>query len=140
VVAYRTLETIDVRSTDARVTDVVPEFVSPDGFLYFSADAKGTLQIWRQHPDGSGRDQVTSDAVNNAFPQVSPDGRSIAFLSWDRKLGKTPDRAEMQLRLMSLTDKSVRVLATFTGEPGSLVAPAWSLDGRRIGFTSYQRY
>ena len=33
-------------------------------------------------PDGSGQEQLTFDDFNNWFPHVSPDGRSIVFITY----------------------------------------------------------
>jgi len=40
------------------------------------------LQIWRMKPDGSGREQLTSDNYNNWFPHISPDGKWIVIISF----------------------------------------------------------
>ena len=69
-----------VRLTNDTVNDG-PDY-TPDGkFIYFDSARSGLLQIWRMKPDGTGAEQITDDAHNNSSPHVSPDGKSVAFLS-----------------------------------------------------------
>ena len=42
------------------------------------------------------------------------------------------------LRVMTLADRHVRVLAKFTGANNSMPSPSWSPDSRRLAFVSYQ--
>jgi TolB protein len=116
-----------------------PEF-SPDGkFIYFSSDRNGSMQIWRMLSDGSEPQQVTTDEDwNNAFPHVSPDGKQLVFLSYPRTDKGYPMSEDVQLRLMSLTDQKVKVLAKFVGGRGTIDAPSWSPDSKRLAFISYQ--
>jgi len=112
---------------------------SPGGeYTYVHSNRTGAMQIWRTKADESGQDQVTSDEFNNAFPHLSPDGQRMAFLSWEKPAGAFPADQEVLLRVMSLKDKAVRVLARFVGGRGTLNSPSWSPDGRRLAFVSYQ--
>ncbi|MGC2657618.1 MAG: hypothetical protein WA324_06550 [Bryobacteraceae bacterium] len=81
---------------------------------------------------------VKSDDFNNLPPHLSPDGRYLLFLSYAKDMTSLPENSEVSLRLMTVANKSVKTLATFTGGPGSLGAHPWSPDGRRIVFISYQ--
>ncbi|TAL47421.1 MAG: hypothetical protein EPN92_04895, partial [Chitinophagaceae bacterium] len=59
-----------------------PEF-SPDGkYIYYCATETGTMQVWRMKPDGSNKEQITFDELNNWFPHISPDGKWIVFISF----------------------------------------------------------
>jgi hypothetical protein len=81
---------------------------------------------------------VTSDGLANAFPRLSPDGEKLAFLSWDKSVKGYPAREWVMLRMLSLKDGKITVLARFTGGQGSLDAACWSPDSRRLVFVSYQ--
>ncbi|HEY3443735.1 MAG TPA: S41 family peptidase [Paludibaculum sp.] len=64
--------------------------------------------------------QLTSAALNDAAPRVSPDGKSVAFIR-DRK----------ELRVLALENSQEKVLAT--GSLGGRVS--WSPDGQWIAYT-----
>jgi Tol biopolymer transport system component len=106
--------------------------------MYFNSDRSGTTQVWRVRPDGSGREQLTKDG-ENWYPHVSPDGRLLAFLTPGPRPSHFPDDVvPVALRVMSLADGHVRVLAKFTGSGESMPLPSWSPDSRRLAFVSYQ--
>ena len=128
----------ETRLTTAKGLDDGPDF-SPDGrFIYFNSDRTGRMQIWRMRPDGSGQEQVTRDGWNDWFPHPSPDGRWLVFLSYGSEVKGHPANQDVQLRLMSLTDGTVQVLAKLFGGQGTLNVPSWSPDSRRVAFVSYQ--
>lgn len=129
----------ETRLTTAEGLDDGSEY-SPDGeFIYFNSIRSGLMQIWRMRPDGSGQEQVTpDDGYHNWFAHVSPDGRQIVFLTYEREVTGHPENKEVMLRLMTLGDKKVRVLAKLFGGQGTINVPSWSPDGRRLAFVSYQ--
>lgn len=128
----------EMRLTTAGRFNDNPEY-SPDGqHIYFNSDRTGAMQIWRMRPDGTGQEQVTSDDVPNWYPHLSPDGRQMAFLSYQKGVKGRPTDKDVTLRIMSLTDKKIRVLAKLVGGPGTIDAPCWSPDSRRLAFVSYQ--
>ena len=42
------------------------------------------------------------------------------------------------LRVMTLTDHNIRILAKLFGGQGTINVPSWSPDSRRLSFVSYQ--
>ncbi len=109
-----------------------------DEYLYFSSKQAGGEQIWRKLKNGSRPEQLTSDDSNNLSPNLSPDGKLVAFLSYSKDAKVLSEATEVSLRLMSLADRKVKTLATFVGGPGSLGTHPWSPDGKRLVFVSYQ--
>jgi len=128
----------ETRLTTAEGLDDGPEY-SPDGkYIYFNSERTGIMQIWRMHPDGSQQEQVFSDDLNNWFPHLSPDGRWMICLSYDKSVKGHPENQDVSLRLMSLGDKKITVLARLFGGQGTINVPSWSPDSSRLAFVSYQ--
>jgi len=124
--------------TTAKGLDDGPEF-SPDGaYIYFNSERTGSMQIWRMHPDGSAQEQMISDNSNDWFPHISPDGRWMVFLAYEKGVNGHPANQDVELRLMSLPDKKVHRLATLFGGQGTMNVPSWSPDSTKLAFVSYE--
>ena len=128
----------ETRLTTAKGLDDGPEY-SPDGrYIYFNSDRTGRMQIWRMRADGSAQEQITSDEFNNWFPHISPDGRWMVFLTYEKEVTGHPENKNVMLRLMSLEDKKLSLLAKLLGGQGTINVPSWSPDSKRIAFVSYE--
>lgn len=151
---YSTLETIPV-SGDRRVVYVTPGRLSAP---FWTAD--GSALIF--HRDGhmeripatggkpeaietaaAGHEEqslarLPSDSFYNCLPHLSPDGEQIAFLSFSKDLSGIPEDKDVMLRLLLVREGKVRVLAKLLGGKGTMDAPSWSPDSRRVVFISYQ--
>jgi Tol biopolymer transport system component len=115
-----------------------PEY-SPDGkYIYFNSVRTGLMQIWRMRPDGSEQEQVTFDDYNNWFPHISPDGQWMVFITFHKDVVGHPPDKDVMLRIMSLSDKKVAVLAKLFGGQGTMNVPSWSPDSKQLAFVSYE--
>ena len=116
--------TRSVRITSSEVTD--PDVaVSPDG-KWMIITALGHL--FRLSTAGGPTQQLTSGPYYDAAPAISPDGRSVAFIS-DRETTSQGNVFVLEIasgRIVRLTDE-------FWAD-----RPAWSPDGESIAFLSYQ--
>ncbi|MGA7765230.1 MAG: hypothetical protein WCA27_03285 [Candidatus Sulfotelmatobacter sp.] len=127
----------ETRLTTAKGLDDGPEY-SPDGkYIYFNSERTGHMQIWRMKPDGSEQEQVFSDDLNNWFPHISPDGQWMVFLTYGADVTGHPENKDVTLRLMSLADKKITVLAKLFGGLGTINVPSWSPDSKQVAFVSY---
>jgi TolB protein len=127
----------EVRLTTAKGLDDGPEY-SPDGkYIYFNSERTGHMQIWRMKPDGSDQEQVFSDDLNNWFPHISPDGQWMVFLTYGADVNGHPENKDVMLRLMSLADRKITVLAKLFGGQGTINVPSWSPDSKQVAFVSY---
>ena len=128
----------ETRLTTAPGLDDGPDY-SPDGkYIYFNSERTGLMQIWRMKPDGSEQEQITSDDYNNWFAHPSPNGQWIVFISYEKDVKGHPANQDVMLRLMSLSDRKVRVLAKLFGGQGTINVPSWSPDSKNVAFVSYQ--
>jgi Tol biopolymer transport system component len=129
----------ETRLTLAPGLDDGPEF-SPDGaFIYFNSERTGHMQIWRMKPDGSDQEQVIDDENNDWFPHLSPDDQWLVFLAYEPGVTGHPGGKDVELRLMSMKDKSIRVLAKLFGGQGTINVPSWSPDSLKLAFVSYEQ-
>jgi len=127
----------ETRLTTAKGLDDGPEY-SPDGkYIYFNSERTGHMQIWRMKADGSEQEQVFSDDLNNWFPHISPDGQWMVFLTYEGDVKGHPENKDVMLRLMSLSDKKITVLAKLFGGQGTINVPSWSPDSKQLAFVSY---
>ena len=123
---------------DIQGLDDGPEY-SPDGqYIYFNSERTGTMQIWRMKPDGTEQEQVTADEFNNWFPHLSPDGKRMVFLTYEKDVTGHPENKDVMLRMMLLSDKKISILAKLFGGQGTINVPSWAPDSRRLAFVSYQ--
>ena len=124
--------------TTAKGLDDGPEY-SPDGnYIYFNSERTGHMQIWRMLADGSEQEQITFGEENDWFPHISPDGEIMVFLTYDASVKGHPENKDVMLRMITLKDKKIIVLAKLFGGQGTMNVPSWSPDGKQFAFVSYQ--
>jgi Tol biopolymer transport system component len=63
----------------------------------------------------------------------------MVFLAYEKGVTGHPPDKEVELRLMSLKDKQVHVLAKLFGGQGTINVPSWSPDSLRLAFVSYEQ-
>lgn len=91
---------------------------SPDGErLAFAA----LDRIWVSAADGSNARRVTEGSASEHSPTWSPDGRWIAYTTWDREGGHV-----WKVRANG------RDAQRLSASPGLYAQPAWSPDGKRV--------
>ena len=96
------------------------------------------MQIWRMGADRSEQSQITSDDFNNWLAHPSPDGKWLAFLSYERDVKGHPENKDVTLRIMPLAGGKIEVLAKLFGGQGTINVPSWSSDSKKLAFVSYQ--
>lgn len=128
----------EIQLTTAKGLDDGSEY-TPDGqFIYFNSARTGTMQIWRMKPDGSSQEQITNDSLNNWFPHISPDGKSIVYITFGRDVSSSdhPFYKHVYLRMMPVSGGPSKVIAYLYGGQGTINTPSWSPDSKKIAFIS----
>jgi TolB protein len=117
---------------DGTGLDDGPAFTPDGAWIIFTrcCPRPSGYALWRVHPDGTGLRLVTTETVPpnvdgpaDLAPQVSPDGRTIAF---QRAFAEAPDR----IATVNFAGGRLRELTPGVGE----LLPNWSPDGHRIVF------
>jgi Tol biopolymer transport system component len=119
----------DADGTHRKVVDVAPGNQSPRWMpngrqILFASGKEPNLNIYLVNVDGSNRRNIAPNSGTDYDPAVSPDGKTVAFVS------RTSARGA-RLMLMDI-DGGNRREASSTD--GALEQPAWSPDGTRIAF------
>jgi TolB protein len=132
----------ETQLTDFPGLDDGPEY-SPDGkYIWFNSTRSGLMQVWRMNADGSEQTQVTFDNESNSwFPHVSPDGKSVAYITYNKgdvEPGDHPPNKHVEIRIMSSVGGESRTLVKLFGGQGTINVNSWSPDSRQLAFVSYQ--
>ena len=94
--------------------------------MVFTAEPDGQADVYRIRPDGSGIEQLTDHPAFDDQGALSPDGRTLAFVS-------TRARGTADVWLLDLAS---RTDSNLTDHPSGNFRPRWSPDGAWIAFTS----
>lgn len=132
----------EVRLTTAEDLDDGPEY-SPDGkYIWFNSVRTGLMQVWRMKADGSEQTQMTFDENRNSwFPHVSPDGKQIIFITYnkgDLKPNEHLANKDVELRMMPAEGGEPKTLVKLFGGQGTINVNSWSPDSKRLAFVSYR--
>jgi len=129
----------ETRLTSAVGTNDGPEYTHDGQWIYFNSERTGHMQIWRMREDGSDQEQFIFDDNSDWFPHFSPDGQWMTFIAYEPGVKGHPPLKNVEIRLMNLKDKKVRVLASLLGGQGTINVPSWSPDSKKIAYVSYEQ-
>jgi Tol biopolymer transport system component len=116
-------------TTEASISTPVPnpstDNTDLSGKIAFTCYVQQIDQICIMNADGSGRKQLTKFSATTFYPSVSPDGKTIYFVS--------REKGTFDIYSMAMDGGDVERL---TNGIGTLYAPELSPDGKRIVFTN----
>ena len=95
-------------------------------WVVFTSERDGSADIFRARIDGTGVERLTDSLAFDDQATLSPDNRSVAFVS-------SRDHGSTDIYVLDLASRNVRNL---TNAPGGDFRPSWSPDGQTIAFTS----
>ena len=115
---------------------------SPDGrWLYFNSERgparPKSSQLFRMGPDGSGIEQLTDDERVNWFPHLSPDGSTLAYLSYPPGVQGHPADEMVLLRVADASARGAEDAVELLGGQGTLNVNSWAPDSRRFAYVDY---
>ena len=114
-----------------------PDYTSDGQWIWFNGERGGKVNLWRVHPDGSGLEQMTNDALVNWFPHPSPDGQHVLYLAYPEGTQGHPGETDVALRIMPESGGETRELCQLHGGQGTINVPCWAPDSRRFAFMRY---
>ncbi len=103
-----------------------PSFSVDGQWVVFTAEPDGQADLYRIRPDGTGLEQLTDHPAFDDQGALSPDGRTLAFVS-------TRERGTADIWLLDLVSKTA---SNLTSHPSGDFRPRWSPDAAWIAFTS----
>ena len=111
-------------SSSSGAIDTEP-FFTPDGqSIYFTSDRGGSPQIYRMAASGGEPTRITFDGDYNVSPRVSPDGKTLAYIS----------RISGRFQLMAMDLESRQIQALTDGQRDE--SPTFAPNGRIILYAS----
>lgn len=127
------------RLTIATGLDDGPDY-SPDGqYIYFNSVRSGVMRIWRMKADGSEQQmQIPGDDSADWFAHPSPDGKWLAYVSFEKTVEGHPPNKDVTLKLVPAAGGTPKVIATLFGGQGTINVPSWAPDSKRFAFVSYR--
>jgi TolB protein len=105
--------------------------------IAYCADTSGAFEIWTMKPDGSTPAQLTHLGGKALFPDISHDGKKVAFAGVER------DAPNTEIYVVDgMTGEGLAALTSCAGlKPGcSNDYPAWSPDGTSIVYIHTDDY
>ena len=128
------------RLTNNRDSDYAPSWSSDGKRIAFMSNRDGhvnvihgwpTSEIYVMDADGGNLQNLTNNPNDDTSPSWSPDGKRIAFSSWDGKVINFV--LDFEIYVM---DADGGNLQNLTNNPNDDRSPSWSPDGERIVFSS----
>lgn len=120
---------IVAEETTSATFTVTCEVSTVEGTIAFSQTVDQQFEIFTMKADGSNKQQLTNNTVQDQYPVISPDGQRIAFVRQDLE-SSTLDN---DIWVMDIDGSNQQML---TDNAVDDKRPVWSPDGTQIAFES----
>jgi Tol biopolymer transport system component len=111
---------------------------APDGSMILfwgNVEDRSNIDVYSIRADGTGLERLTTDPRVDRNPTMSPDGKTVAFVS-DRDRTSPPDvepdPADLEIYLLDVPSRSIS--RRVTDNPVQDGNPVWSPSGRALAF------
>ena len=112
--------------------------------IYNQVSRRGDREIWALPLLGDRKPfRVISGPGDPSEAHVSPDGKWMVMLSYDKSVEGHPPNKDVTLRIAPVSDdkpdvSKLAVLAKLFGGQGTINVPSWAPDSKNVAFVSYQ--
>ena len=107
--------------------------IPANGKIVFASNRDGNYEIYTMNPDGSHQQRMTTDDGMDLYPNWSPDGQKIVFVS-DRR----NNVAAYEMYVMN-ADGTIQTRLSTTENLSQDTSPQWSPNGDKIAFVRQNR-
>lgn len=130
---------IETAMTDNDYNDQSPSFSANPGEIYFISDRSGSQELYVKESIDAEAYQLTNNDYSNWHAHSSPTGKHIVFISYIEEYDAEDNQDKnVKLRLLDTETRQISDLTNvFVGGRGTINAPSWSPDGRKLAFISY---
>lgn len=122
---------------------------SPNGkWIYFNSNRAGSWDIWRMPASGAGpgdakAEQITNDDLEDWFPHLSPDGKWLVLVSFEKGIPNHPANKNVVLRMMPAPGErpgkpELREIVKLFGGQGTINVNSWAPDSSKFAYVSYE--
>ncbi len=131
----------ETQLTDEPALDDGPEYSGSGQHIWFNSARSGLMQLWRMESDGSHPSHIIKEDANCWFPHVSPDGKWVAYITYNKDEvtpGDHPPNRNIEIRLIAADGGASKTIVKLFGGQGTMNVNSWSPDSRTLAFVSYR--
>ena len=131
----------DRQLTNLSAHDDGPEFSADGQWIYFNSQRNerkpGQSQIYRMRLDGTDVQQFVEDGRNNWYPHTSPNGKLVAYISYDPDTIGRPTECEVSIRIAPTAGGPSTEAVRLYGGGSTINVNSWAPDCRHLAYIAF---